>query len=186
MIKKYIYSVSFMLLFSGCVQNVPTHDEATVGIEDSNQSIKIPAHYTKASNRHNVANTWIRTFHDSRLNHLVKEAQKNNLNLKVAQSRVARATAITKYTEAGLKPSIGVRGYYRDNNAEGSNEISFGGFGVSWEPDLWGRVANSVSRDKELTSATLLDYQFARQSLAANTAKAWFLLSNKIPVISFL
>ena len=182
---KSIYSISLIILLSGCANNVPTHDEATATIKDSNLSIKVPTHYVKASNSKHIATAWIRTFKDSTLNRLVIEAEKNNLNLKVAQSRVERAAALTKYTEAGLKPSIGVNGYYRDNNAEGSNEISFGGFGVSWEADLWGRVGNSVARDKELTSATQLDYQFAKQSLAANTAKAWFLLSANHEITRF-
>jgi len=183
--KKSISSLSFILLFSGCAQNIPTHEEAVSSVKNDTQQVKTPEHFVKASRSNKIATAWLGTFKNPTLNALVKEAQKNNPNLKIAQSRVERATALTQYTEAGLKPTLGARGYYRDNNAEGSQEISFGGLSASWEPDLWGRIGNSVARDQELTTATMQDYQFAQLSLTANTAKAWFILSANHEIVRF-
>ena len=183
--KKSIYTVPFILLFSGCAHLVPSHDEAVASIKAEDNKTKVPSRFSSYANRGKVDDGWLRTFNDPTLNRLVEEAQKNNPNLKVAQSRVERATALTNFTESGLKPTIGIQGYYRDNNSEGINEVTFGGFGVNWEPDIWGRVGNSVARDKELTAATISDYNFARLSLAANTAKAWFLLSANDEIMRF-
>ncbi len=183
--KKSIYTVPFILLFSGCAHMVPTHDEAVASIKSEDNNTKVPQHYSQNASTKAVENHWIYTFKDPTLNKLVKEAQQNNPNLKVAKARVERAFALTSLTESELKPMIGALGQYRDNNAEGSNEVSFGGLGVSWEPDLWGRVANNVAAEKELTEATIADYHFAQQSLAANTAKAWFLLSANYEIVRF-
>ena len=76
-------------------------------------------------------------------------------------------------------------GYYRENNAEGASKIGFGGFGISWEPDVWGRVANETRAQEALTAAQAADFNFARQSLAANTAKAWFLLNTNAKIYDF-
>ncbi len=183
--KKSIYTVPFILLFSGCANMVPSHDEAVASIKSEENKTKAPQHYSQNASTKNVEDNWIRTFKDPTLNALVKEAQIHNPNLQVAKARVERAYALTSLTESELKPLIGLSGSYHDNNAEGANEVSFGGLGMSWEPDLWGRVQNSVTAEQELTAATIADYNFARQSLAANTAKAWFLLSANDEIVRF-
>jgi len=181
-INKSIYSLPLLLLLSGCAQHLSTHEEATLSIKGAEST---PKHFTNKASSVKVADGWIKTFRDTRLTRLVAEAQKNNSNLKIAKYRVERAYALTKLSEAALKPTIGLSGHYRDNNAEGANEIAFGGFGVSWEPDIWGRIQNSVAGEKELTHSAEADYHFARQSLAANTAKTWFRLSANHEIVRF-
>ncbi len=183
--KNIVISTSLLLLLGGCAQNVPTHEEATAGIKDGADGTASPAHFRNTRNSARVQDGWIKTFHDKKLNSLVNEAQKNNPKLKLAASRVERAVALTKLTESELKPNVGMTGYYRDNSAEGASNVAFGGFAVSWEPDVWGRVANATLAQEELTSAQLADYNFARQSLAANTAKAWFLLNTNAKIYEF-
>ena len=183
--KKSIYTVPFILLFSGCAHLVPSHDEAVASIKAEDNKTKVPNRFSNNANTGKVDDGWLRKFKDPTLNSLVKEAQENNPNLKVAKARVERAFALTKLTESELKPMIDARAFYRDNNAEGAKEVSFGGLGISWEPDLWGRVQYSVASEQELTEATISDYNFARQSLAANTAKAWFLLSANYEIVQF-
>ncbi|TLD72095.1 TolC family protein [Phragmitibacter flavus] len=48
------------------------------------------------------------------------------------------------------------------------------GIGASWEADVWGRVRNKRAAAKSDSEALAADYEFARQSLAAQTARAWF------------
>ncbi|SFZ98627.1 RND efflux system, outer membrane lipoprotein, NodT family [hydrothermal vent metagenome] len=183
--KKILLSGSVALLLGGCAQNVLTHDEATAIIKNSKETTTTPQKFQASLNSAKVQDGWIRTFHDTKLTALVKEAQRNNPSLKVAAAKVERANALTRLTEAELKPSIGASAYYRDNNAEGASEVAFGGLGISWEPDVWGRVGNAVAAQKELTAAQLADYNFARQSLAASTAKAWFILNTNAKIYEF-
>ena len=183
--KRILLSGSLALLLGGCAQNVLTHEEATASIKNGQESLNAPGKFQTSMNAAKVQDGWVRTFHDPKLNALVKEAQRNNPNLRIAAAKVERAAALTQLTESELKPSIGASAYYRDNNAEGASEVAFGGLGISWEPDVWGRVGNAVAAQKELTAAQLADYNFARQSLAASTARAWFLLNTNAKIYEF-
>jgi len=183
--KNIVISTSLLLLLTGCAQNVPTHEEATKSLKTGNNTPSSPAQFKNSSSSREVQAGWIKSFHDSKLNALVNEAQKNNPKLKLAASRVERAVALTKLTESALRPNVNMSGYYRENNAEGASEVGFGGFGISWEPDVWGRVANETRAQEALTAAQAADFNFARQSLAANTAKAWFLLNANDKIYDF-
>jgi len=183
--KRTLLSTSLLLLLTGCAQNIPGYDKAVADIKSGKDKPQTPGRYSQSMNSAKVNDGWVRTFKDRKLDRLVDEAQRNNPNLKIAASRVERAEALTRLTESNLMPTVNMRGYYRDNNAEGAQEIAFGGFGVSWEPDVWGRVGNLVAADRELTVAEMADYDFARQSLAANTAKAWFLYNTNSRIYSF-
>lgn len=48
------------------------------------------------------------------------------------------------------------------------------GIGASWEADVWGRVRSKRASARADSSALEADYEFARQSLAASVAKAYF------------
>ena len=183
--KRILLSGSLAILLSGCANNVLSHDDAIKSAKNEKRVKNLPRSYKGSLNKATVRDGWIRTFHDSKLNALVKEAQRNNPSLKIAAAKVERAVAFGKLTESELKPSVGASAYYHDNNAEGAKEISFGGVGISWEPDVWGRVGNEVAAQDELTVAQRADYNFARQSLSANTAKAWFLLNANAKIYEF-
>ena len=49
------------------------------------------------------------------------------------------------------------------------------GLTASWEIDVWGRLRSQNDSAKESYEGARLDYDFARQSLVAAVAKAWFL-----------
>ena len=46
---------------------------------------------------------------------------------------------------------------------------------MSWEADVWGRVQAGANAAEEQYRAALEDFEFARQSLAANVARSWYL-----------
>ncbi|MEA3210854.1 MAG: outer membrane protein multidrug efflux system [Chthoniobacter sp.] len=48
------------------------------------------------------------------------------------------------------------------------------GIGASWELDVWGRVRSKKAAAKAESAALEADYEFARQSLAATVARAYF------------
>jgi NodT family efflux transporter outer membrane factor (OMF) lipoprotein len=62
------------------------------------------------------------------------------------------------------------------DSSESANTNSNMQYGViSWEIDLWGRIRAQKAASEAGFEATALDYAFARQSLAATTAKSWYL-----------
>jgi outer membrane protein TolC len=43
-----------------------------------------------------------------------------------------------------------------------------------WELDIWGKVRSQTAASKEGLAVTQADYQYARMSLSATTAKVWY------------
>ncbi len=123
----------------------------------------------------NVQGDWLRTFADPQLEALVAEAMKYNGDLRIAGARVEQAAAYVRIAGGKLYPSV-------DAMARGGGKLSGDNSGVSgwlvsasWELDLWGRVRYSARSADEQYASTEADFAFARQSLAALTAKSWFL-----------
>jgi len=190
MIKTLAFSGAVALMLSGCAHNVVPTKALTDEVKATGP--QAPSHFKSSYLGGRVQDGWLRSFRDPTLNTLVKEAQKNNPNLMVAASRVERAAAMMQLTHSGMMPRLDLSGSFIDRNwdynyktREDRHYRGQAYFGFGWEPDLWGRVANELSSDAELTVAALADYEWARQSLSANTAKAWFLLGSDKEITDF-
>ena len=123
---------------------------------------------------------WIKSFNDSQLESLVEEALENNPGLRIAAANVDQASAAAVIAGAALKPTIGA-GANLERTAGGSPiDTNSWAVGLSWELDLWGKLRARAAAGEAAYEATLADYQGARQSLAALTAKSWFLSTEAI------
>ena len=121
-----------------------------------------------------VGDDWLASFGDPRLDALVVEALANNPDLKIAAARVEKAAAYVDGAGAGLLPQVSAIGNVSGKNTS-SGTLDFAGVFASWELDLWGKVrAGEASAGEQLLSARLEEL-YARQSLAAMVARAWFL-----------
>jgi NodT family efflux transporter outer membrane factor (OMF) lipoprotein len=121
-----------------------------------------------------VAESWLATFNDPRLDALVAEALAHNPDLKVAAARVERAAAYVEQAGSGLKPQVSAIGNVSGENASGGG-MNFAGVFASWELDLWGRVRSGREAARMQLLSAELSNAYARQSLAAMVARAWFL-----------
>jgi NodT family efflux transporter outer membrane factor (OMF) lipoprotein len=184
-VKKIILYSTLSLFFAGCAQNIPTHEDAVASLKSGADAPKTRSAFASPHYRGEVRDDWIKTFKDRRLARLVKEGEANNPNLKVAAHRVERAIALTNLTHSGMMPTVDMGGFYHDNNNAGASEVAWGGFGISWEPDVWGRVSNLVASDEAFTRSQMADLEFARQSLAAQIAEAWFELNANSRIYEF-
>jgi len=125
-----------------------------------------------------VDDGWLKSFEDSELEALVDEAlEKHNPNMRLLSAQVDRAAATARLAGAALKPTVALGA---DLSGTGGNDAVAGttgdvGVGVSWEVDVWGKVRAASRAAEENLRATTLDFEFARQSLAAQVAKTWFL-----------
>jgi NodT family efflux transporter outer membrane factor (OMF) lipoprotein len=122
-----------------------------------------------------VQGDWLATFKDPRLEALVMEAIAHNADLSLAAARVEQAAAYVRAAGGQLYPAV-------DLLARGGGEMSGDNSGLegvlvsaSWELDLWGRVRYSKRSAEDQYASTEADYAYARQSLAAQVAKSWFL-----------
>ena len=157
---------------AGCVLKNPP-DAAAIKAE-SMPAVAVPAAWTRAATG-TVADNWLSSFNDAQLSAAVAEALTRNPDLQVAASRVDQARLYAQLAGAKLYPSV-------DLLARGGGKMSGDNSGlqgavlsVNWELDLWGRVRYGRAAAAAEAHAAELDFEFARQSLAALVARSWFL-----------
>jgi NodT family efflux transporter outer membrane factor (OMF) lipoprotein len=123
-----------------------------------------------------IEDNWLASFEDSKLDALVVEAMEHNVDLRVASARVEQAGQYVELAKAALKPAINLFGTGGLNMGGGDVSSALQGLslGVSWEPDLWARMRYGRNAARATYASAKADFEFARQSLAANTAKSWF------------
>jgi len=129
---------------------------------------------------------WWQGFEDEELASLIEEALAHNHDLAASTARLEGAAAQARIAGADLYPAVGVSGSAArtqqvfvglpipGTDVLTSRSTSFGvSIDISWELDLWGRLRASRDAAQEDFLASAADYQAARQSIAAQTAKAW-------------
>ena len=164
-----------LLTLQGCASQVASHDEAVASITGEAVRKKVPDSFVSAAESGVVDDGWLKDFQDPILDSLVDEALNANPGLKIAEARVDQANGLTRQAEADLKPTLSLGANYRDKDYKGSGTGSSATIGISWEADVWGRIRTGVAGSSETAAATVADYQFARQSLAASVANGWFM-----------
>jgi len=138
----------------------------------------IPSTWSSAAFTDQVANDWLRSFNDPRLDALVAEAIEHNLNLQLSAASVEIARQKVAVVTSQLLPQIGAQlgaATTRDADQDKWFNSTQAVAGIYWEVDLWGRLRAQRVASEEIFKATALDYAFARQSLAATVAKSWYL-----------
>jgi NodT family efflux transporter outer membrane factor (OMF) lipoprotein len=136
----------------------------------------IPTAWKSGGATGDVADNWLATFGDPQLDALVHEAMVNNPDLRVTAARVQQAAQYVELARAAMKPQVGLGGTGGINASGGDTSSALQGLllGVSWEPDLWGRMRYGRNAAQETYASAQADMEFARQSLAATVARSWF------------
>ena len=169
----------------GCaLKSPPTH--GTIVGNALPTSTTIPPAWKANARAGEVTNDWLKSFNDPTLDALVAEAIANNTELREAASRVAIARQKVKVVGSTLLPHIGADAGARrtdDAGEEGSNS-SIAYVDVAWELDVWGRLRAQKAAARADYEATALDFSYARQSLAALTAKSWFLTTETRQILA--
>ena len=177
---KPIRGIALCLLLAGCAVPLKDAPEQDAVLDDAlPDSTEVRVEWAApADDTGLVDDGWLASFNDDQLNALVAEAlNKQNPNLRILSAQVDRAEASVRAAAAARKPTVGVgaglSGTGGDPDVE--QQSAAGGFGVSWEADVWGRIKAGVNAADENLRATTADFQYARQSLVANVAKSWYL-----------
>lgn len=112
----------------------------------------------------------------SQLNALIAEALANNFDLKAAYERLLAADKLARSAAGPRWPSLDMNLSQRE---QGAGAVVFGpnvngSFDLSWEIDVWGRVAAGALQSSAAAVQQQALYHSARYSLAANVANTWF------------
>ncbi|HME31360.1 MAG TPA: TolC family protein [Terriglobales bacterium] len=165
--------------FCGCALHKPP-PHATIVDQALPKATPLPQKWSAAPDTVNVSDDWVKSFNDSGLEEVVREAIANNLDLRQSAARVEAARQSVIVVGSKLKPHIGATiggATTHSSNMASSDQfqsnMEYAAF--SWELDVWGRLRSQRAAAQENYEAVALDYAFARQSLAAITAKSWYL-----------
>jgi NodT family efflux transporter outer membrane factor (OMF) lipoprotein len=170
--------VSGTICLSGCKSAAPPPTAEDVIAEALPETTEIPEEFKAAEfvDTGEVDDGWIKSFNDPELEKLVEEALQNNLNLRIAASQVDAAAAAAVMAGARLKPTVdlglGASGEGTTSSSSGDAAL---GLSATWEIDVWGKLASGTAAAEASFAATQANFEFGRQSLAAQTAKGWFM-----------
>jgi multidrug efflux system outer membrane protein len=173
----FLVALFVAALLAGCATKSPP---TTAEIQkQALPQVKLPSAWEAGGGAGAIADNWLATFDDAQLNYLVSEAMTNNPDLCVSATRVETAAQQVELAKAALRPAVNIFGTGGINTGGGDISSALQGImlGVSWEPDLWGRLRYGRNAAQAGHASVQADFEFARQSLAAMIAKIWFTAS---------
>jgi outer membrane protein TolC len=130
--------------------------------------------WSAAAEQGTVPDGWLKSFDDPQMEAVVGEALQRNLGLRGVAAQLDAAAGAARLAGAQLKPVVGLGGAGTAQTASGGTSYNVG-VNASWELDIWGRLRSLREASEEAFNAAQADFDFARESLAAQTAKTWYL-----------
>lgn len=125
---------------------------------------------------------WWTLFHDAALNQLVEQVLARNSDLAVAGLNLQQARLQAKQSQSQQGVRIGNAGistghqFSLEGNGDAARGISLNYPGLSYELDLFGKLANQTEAARWEALATEQDLQATAQSLIATTANLYWQL----------
>jgi len=121
-----------------------------------------------------VASSLKTLFPSSELAGLINRALSRNPDLRASYARLEEAGFNTRRTRASLYPSLNLSaGEFSSDFGTQTDRFSTT-LDAQWELDVWGRIRSGVTAASRDQAAIAADYATARQSIAAQTAQAYF------------
>lgn len=135
---------------------------------------------------------WWEIYNDPELNALEEQLDINNQNIKLFFQNFMAARAIVREAHSSLFPTVGTspsftrsRSSANLRNSTGSTGTSSGGvqtnvvdlpIDVSWQPDLWGKIRNTIRQEQYSAQISAADLENERLTEQANLAIYYFQL----------
>ncbi|MBS1169250.1 MAG: cusC [Burkholderiaceae bacterium] len=126
---------------------------------------------------------WWRLYESPALDRLIEKALAANTDLRLASANLARARAMLDEARMGETPAVSLSAapsYGRASGAAKGIEHRLadgwshdGGVGVSYQLDLFGKIARGIEAASADADAAQAAYDLARVTVAADTAKAY-------------
>lgn len=164
----------------GCAAVVKTPYEApATQIPTQFQNAKAMSQQVHADT---YADQWWTLFNDAQLNQLVNQVLAANTDLAVAGINLQQARIQAKQSQSQQGIRIGTAGasvghrFSLDGDGDSSNGISLSYPGLSYELDLFGKLANQTEASRWEALASEQDLQATAQSLVATTANLYWQL----------
>ena len=178
-----IIAAGFLTLLAGC----------TVGPKYVKPSVAVPAAYKELGQDTSLWKTsqprddaargeWWAVFNDAKLSALEQSLNKSNQSIAAAAAAVVAARAIIRESRSQYFPTI--TGGAAITNSRLSTfgpkpaGVTYSEFSLpveaSWEPDLWGRVRNTVKANSFAAQASIADLENVRLAAQAELAVDYY------------
>lgn len=165
-----ILTIIAVVFFSGCAATQINKNYEQI-LLDANASSNSTANFT-------LERDWWKGYNQPRLNELIELALKNNIDLAKSAIAVNKALAQAGVLQADLVPSFNANlGAETGKNIKtgGSwNESYKSGVSLSYEIDLWRKLASSADAAMWEANATKYDLEAARLALVNSVAERYF------------
>lgn len=166
------------VLFLGCGFLFVAGCRTRVEQQQLGQTLSEPDSWASAvePGDYQIEGGWISEFGDPELKRWIGIASTHNFSLRSAAARLDAAEELARMQGGDLWPELNASGSgNRRRSASGIESSTYSaGLALSWEIDLWGRVRDTAGAAFADYQASEADYEFARLSLAASIARAWF------------
>lgn len=159
---------------SACaLKDLPPHEEIA---KQGMPNLTTPPQWAAAGGTPGqVADNWLASFNEPRLDALVREAIAYNADLRIAAARVDAAAAYLAAAKSPAWPQVNLVARGGGKMSGDSSGLAGIGLFASWELDLWGRVRAAARSAEMQYESAKLDAEYAQQSIAALVAKGWIL-----------
>lgn len=172
-----------MLAIQGCSPYQPG-DRRTPGVV-------IPERFDSPAPEVVAPEHWWLAFDDEALNATVLESFQGNLDLKQAWARLDQAMAQATIFGAPVYPEVnldaGSDRIRRDNEGNRAYENRFRlGLSLSWEIDLWRKIANRADAARLLATASRDDAEQTALLLSGTVVDLWFTIQEQEQLMNVL
>ncbi|HEV3008271.1 MAG TPA: efflux transporter outer membrane subunit [Burkholderiales bacterium] len=172
---KLLFALVFLLMLAGCATSLPKVEPeklpAVPAEFKENWTIASPA-------AAQARGEWWKAFNDPVLDELVARAERNNTSIQLAATRLARARAVARATDADRWPQVGVgasaqrfQGIVNGNPPGPARSVFSTGVDLSYEVDLFGRLSHASAAAKLDAQASEALLQSARLLIQAEVAQ---------------
>jgi len=178
-----IAAAACLMLLAGC----------TVGPKYVKPSVVVPAAYKEIGQDPSLWKTsqprdeasrgeWWAGFNDPQLTALEQSLNKSNQNIAAAAAAVVAARAIIRESRAQYFPTItggaAIANQHLSTFGPQKASVTYSTFSLpvqaSWEPDLWGRVRNTVRASSFAAQASVADLENVRLAAQAELAVDYY------------
>ena len=191
-------AAALLLMLSGCVVGPKYHPPApqapAAAYKESPANFKESEGWTVAQPADaKLRGKWWEIFNDPELNALEDQLDINNQNIKQSFENFMEARAVVREARAQYFPTLTVApSFNRSRTSENLNTapVTTSGTGTaakqlqstiytlpleaSWEPDLWGKVRNTVRQAQYAAQVSAADLENVRLTAQANLAEFFF------------
>ena len=152
--------------------------------------VPAPHGYTARSGKVARPQEWWTAFGDQSLNSHVAVAIASNLDVRQAWARLAQAAATARIAGAPLLPEINLTSSAARTRSDAGG-ISYAsnwvvGFGLSWEVDLWQRIANRAEAAVLAAAASRQDLEHTALVLSGTVTDTWFTIREQAELIAVI